>query len=140
MSFGTVSITRETKASDFVRHLEHGTIMGTKCKGCMTVHFPPKMDCPKCRSSDTEWVRIEGSGRLATYTMVNFGPSGFENDTPYILAVLEFADGLKMLGRLSKDVDESEIGIGMELKVVPIRLSEERITYEFQKGPGMPAE
>ena len=132
--FGTVSFTAETKAADFVTYLEQGKVMTTRCTKCGISYFPPKMDCPKCSSSDVEWFEIKGDSKLLTYAVVNYGPTGFENDAPYTLAIVGFADGLRMFGRLSRDIDESDIKIGMETKVVPVKLAGDRVSYEFQKA------
>lgn len=131
-NFGTVSFSAETKAADFVTYLEQGKVMTTRCKKCGLSYFPPKLDCPICSSSDVEWFEIKGNGKLLTYTTVNYGPTGFENDAPYTLAIVDFANGLRMFGRLSRDIKESDIKIGMDLKVVPVKLAEGRISYEFQ--------
>ncbi len=133
-NFGTVSFTAEAKVADFVTYLEQGKVMATRCKGCGAKYFPPQMDCPRCLSTDAEWFEIKGSGKLITYTAVQYGPSGFENDTPYTLAIVDFADGLRTFGRLSRDIKESDIKIGMDLKVVPAKLADDRISYEFQKA------
>jgi len=90
--FGTVSFTDESKAVDFVTYLEQGKVMATRCKRCDTRYFPPKMDCPNCLGDDIEWFQIEDSGKLATYTEVNYGPTGFEEDTPYTLAIVDFEE------------------------------------------------
>jgi len=119
-NFGTVSFTTETKAADFVSYLEQGKVMTTKCKKCGTRYFPPKMDCPKCLLSDVEWSEIKGDVKLISYTTVHYGPSGFE-------------DGLRIFSRLSKNIKESDIKPGMKLKVVPIKLPGDRISYEFQQ-------
>ncbi len=131
-NFGTVSFTTEAKAADFVAYLEQGKVMTTRCRNCGTEYFPPKMDCPKCLISDVEWLEIKGSGKLATYTVVNYGPSGFEDDAPYTLAIADF-DGLRVFGRLSRDIKEQDIKLGMQLKVAPVRLPNDRIGYEFQR-------
>ena len=131
--FGTVSFTTEAKAGDFVIYLEQGKVMATRCRECGGMTFPPKLDCPKCLSSDVEWIEIKGTGKLATYTVVNYGPTGFENDAPYSLAIVDF-DGLRVFGRLSRDLKEADITVGMELKVVPAKLPDDRIGYEFQPG------
>ena len=133
-NFGTVSFTAETKAADFVTFLEQGKVMATRCRKCGASYFPPKMDCPRCLSSDVEWFGIKGNGKLLTYTVVNYGPTGFENDAPYILALAEFGDGLQVFGRLSRDISEGNIKVGMVLKVIPIKLADGRISYEFQKA------
>ena len=94
-NFGTVSFTTEGKAVDFTTYLEQGKVMTTRCPQCEASYFPPKMDCPKCLSSDVEWFEIKGSGKLATYTIVNYGPTGFEDDAPYRLAIADLTVSLK---------------------------------------------
>jgi len=131
-NFGVVSFTTETKASDFVDYLEKGKVMATRCRRCGTNYFPPRMDCPKCIGSDVEWFEIKGNGRLVTYTVVNYGPTGFEEDAPYTLAIADF-DGVRVFGRLSKGLKESDIKPGMDVKVLPVKLPGGRIGYEFQK-------
>jgi uncharacterized OB-fold protein len=131
-NFGVVSFTAETKASDFVDYLEKGKVMATRCRRCGTNYFPPRVDCPKCIGSGVEWFEINGNGRLVTYTVVNYGPTGFEEDAPYTLAVADF-DGVRVFGRLSKDIKESDIKPGMGLKVLPVKLHGDRIGYEFQR-------
>jgi uncharacterized OB-fold protein len=133
-SFGTVSFTSEAKSEEFVTYLEQGKVMTTRCKKCGTSYFPPKMDCPRCLLSDVEWVKIDNEGKLVTYTVVHYGPSGFEDEAPYTLAIGDFGDGLRIFGRLNKDIEESDIKPGMGLKMVPVKLPEDRITYEFQKA------
>ena len=131
-NFGVVSFTTETKASDFVGYLEKGKVMATRCRRCGTNYFPPRMDCSKCVGSDVEWFEIKGNGRLVTYTVVNYGPTGFEDDAPYTLAIADF-DGVRVFGRLSKGIKEIDIKPGMELKILPVKLPGGRIGYEFQK-------
>jgi uncharacterized OB-fold protein len=131
-NFGVVNFTTETKASDFLSYLEKGKVMATRCRRCGTNYFPPRMDCPKCIGSDVEWFEIKGNGKLLTYTVVNYGPAGFEEDTPYALAIADF-NGMRVFGRLSKGLKESDIKPGMRVKVLPVKLSGGRIGYEFQK-------
>jgi len=132
-NFGVVSFTTETKASDFVSYLEKGKVMATRCRRCGTNYFPPRMDCPKCVGSDVEWFEIKGNGRLITYTVVNYGPTGFENDAPYTLGIADF-DEVRVFGRISKSTKESDIKPGMGVKVLPVKLPGSRIGYEFQKS------
>jgi uncharacterized OB-fold protein len=131
-NFGVVNFTTETKASDFLSYLEKGKVMATRCRRCGTNYFPPRMDCPKCIGSDVEWFEIKGNGKLVTYTVVNYGPTGFEEDAPYTLAIADF-DGVRIFGRLSKSLKESDIKPGMVVKVLPVKLLGGRIGYEFQK-------
>ena len=130
--FGVISLTKEAKSTDFVTYLEQGKVMATKCRKCGALHFPPKMDCPKCFGSEVDWVEVSGAGKLLTYSIVNYGPAGFENDAPYTLAVAEFANGVRIFSRVSKDIKEADIKVGMDVRVVPVKLPGDRIAYEFR--------
>jgi len=132
-NFGTVSFTTEAKVADFMTHLEAGRVMATRCRKCGVSYFPPKADCPSCLSSDVEWFEIKGKGKLNSYTLVNYGPTGFEADAPYILALAEF-NGIQILARLSRDIKQGDIKIGMGLMVSPVKLPDDRIAYEFRRA------
>ncbi len=132
--FGVVTYTTGSKVGDFVTYLEQGKVMAIRCRKCGTSYFPPKMDCPKCSLSDMEWFEIKGNGKLVTYTIVNYGPAGFEDKAPYILAVSEFKDGMKLFGFLSQEIKEDDIKVGMSVKVIPLKLPDDRISYEFQRA------
>lgn len=128
--FGTVSFTAEAKTADFLKYLEAGKVMATRCKKCGVSYFPPRLDCPKCLSSEVEWFEVK-KGKLLTYSVVNYGPTGFESDTPYTLALGEF-DGVRIMARLSRDIPEKDIKVGMSLTVSPVRLANNRLAYEFR--------
>jgi len=131
--FGKVNYTAETKVKDFVNHLEKGKIEATQCKVCKKVYFPPRMDCSNCLSTDQmSWKEINNKWTLLTYTKAHFAPTGFEEDTPYVLVIAESSEGLKTLARLSKDVSEDKLTLGMQLRLVPVKLPHEKIAYEFK--------
>jgi uncharacterized OB-fold protein len=130
--FGIVNHTKESKAADFVTYLEQGMVMATRCKMCDTIYFPPQVDCPKCLGSNIEWFEVKGKGKLLTYSVVNYGPSGFEDKAPYTLAVGEFEKGIKIFASLSQDINQDEIEVGMLLKVVRAKLPDDRFFFEFE--------
>jgi len=130
--FGKVSYVAETKVQDFVKYLEQGKIMGSKCKNCKRVYFPPRVDCD-CMSGETEWIELSGNCRLITYTTVHFAPVSFRYDIPYVLGVAQFEEGPTVFAPLSKEIKEDEIKVGMSLKLVPIKLPGDKIVYELKK-------
>ena len=130
--FGTISFTSTTKVNDFIDRLEQGKISGSKCKGCGKVYFPPQADCNICFGKDMEWVDVSGKGKLLTYSRLEYAPVGFENDLPYSIALLDFGD-YKVFGRISSDIPEDEIKVGMSMKVVTNRLPNGQLNYVFQK-------
>ena len=131
-NFGVVSFTRQAKVAPFVDYLDQGKFMATQCKQCGRKYFPPRGDCPYCLSSDMDWVEVKSKGKLLTFTTVNYGPSGFEEAAPYTLGIVEFEEGVKVLAKIRKKVDVKDIKIGMELRVVPVVLGEDRLAYGFE--------
>ncbi len=131
--FGKISYTRETKVADLVKHLKEGRIMGTRCRKCGELYFPPKADCADCLSSDVEWIELSGRGKLITHTTAHFAPVGFEDEAPYTLALAELDEGPRVFAGLSKDILTDEIKIGMRVRLTPVRLSEERFSYELRE-------
>jgi uncharacterized OB-fold protein len=131
--FGKISFISETKVADFVKYLEEGKIMATKCTKCGKLYFPPRADCPDDLSTEMTWQQISGKCKLLTYTTAYFAPTGFENDLPYTIALAECEENVKVYAFLSKDIKENEIRIGMELQLSPLKLPNGRITYELRK-------
>lgn len=129
-SFGTVSFTAISKVNDFIGYLEKGQVAATKCKACGMMFFPPRADCCGCLASDMEWVPVTGAGELLSFSKLQYGPVGFENDLPYTIAIAQFKD-VKVFGRISKDIPDEKISIGMQLKVQPAKLAGDKIAYEF---------
>jgi uncharacterized OB-fold protein len=131
--FGTVSFTSVTKVNDFIDQLDHGKVMGTRCKDCAMVFFPPRADCYKCLTSNMEWFEIEGTGKLITYSKLKFAPVGFEDDLPYSIAVLDYVH-FKVFGRISGDVPDEAIELGMTMKTVANKLPNGQLNYVFIKA------
>lgn len=130
--FGTVSFTSITKTNDFIDSLEKGQVMGTRCKGCGQLFFPPRADCFQCLSSDMEWFPVEGEGKLITYSKLQYGPVGFEGDLPYTIAVLDYGK-YRVFGRIAGDVPDDQLKVGMSMKTAVNALPNGRVNYVFQK-------
>ncbi len=131
--FGTVSFTALTKTNDFINYLEQGKVEGTKCKKCGAVFFPPRADCYKCFSSDMEWFEVTGAGKLLSFTKLEYAPSGFEGDIPYILGLVDYG-GYKVFGRINRDMPLEEITVGMKMRPQVVKLAQGHLNYEFIKA------
>jgi hypothetical protein len=131
--FGTVSFTAITKVNDFINYLEDGKVMASRCTDCGTIFFPPRADCYRCLTSNMEWVEISGTGKLVTYSRLEYAPIGFGDDLPYAIALLDYGD-YKVFGRIAGSVPEDEIKIGMEMKTVANTLPDGQINYVFEKA------
>jgi uncharacterized OB-fold protein len=60
-----------------------------------------------------------------------FAPAGFEKDVPYVLAVAEFDEGIKVFGRMDKSIPDDAIKAGMKVKIRVTNLEDNRVSYEL---------
>ncbi|HDJ50849.1 MAG TPA: Zn-ribbon domain-containing OB-fold protein [Thermoprotei archaeon] len=96
---------------------------GTRCKKCGKIHYPPRLVCNNCHSTDLEPYRLSGEGEVVSYTIVNRGSTGFNIYTPYVYAVVRLKEGVLVEGQMT-DVSPSDIRIGMPVEVVVRKLLE----------------
>jgi uncharacterized OB-fold protein len=136
--FGKVSFVPYSKVQDFAVHLKDGRLMGTHCKGCGQVSFPPRADCPECMSGEFEFREWSGKGKIYTFTRIDAAPTGFEDEVPYTVAVVDLDEGGRLLAWIGETIAESDTRIGMDVQVVP-RIFEEveeiRVYYSVEQ-PG----
>jgi uncharacterized OB-fold protein len=130
--FGTVSFTATTKVNDFIDFLEQGKVMGTRCRGCGLKFFPPRADCHQCFESQMDWFEVSGTGKLITFSKLEYAPAGFGDDLPYAIAVLDYGD-FKVFGRIAMDTPEEEVKIGVEMKTMVNKLPNGHLNYVFRK-------
>lgn len=133
--FGKINFTPYTKVDAFADYLHKGKLMGTQCKECGEKYFPPRADCIKCMGDTVEWIEYSGRGKLHSYTRIYAAPKGFDDISPYMLGVVDLEEGGRLIAWI-EGISESEIKIGMPVKVVP-RIFEEikeiKLYYTIKK-------
>jgi len=111
-----------------------------KCRHCDHIRWPPSVICPKCHSSDTEWIVARGKGMIYSYVVyhVAFHPA-FESDLPYVTAVVKLAEGPYILTNIV-GCDPSKLKCDMPVEVVWDDSSQEFNLPKFKpvKDPGLP--
>jgi uncharacterized OB-fold protein len=89
-------------------------------------------------SDNYAFKEYSGEGTLYTYTRIDAAPTGFDSEIPYVVAVVELAEGGRALGWFGDTIRAEEIQIGMPVQVVP-RVFEDtediRVYYTVEK-PG----
>jgi len=100
-------------------------LIGTRCGNCNKIYFPPRYICPSCRRmGKLEPYKLERRGKVVSYTAVHVGASGFEDQVPYLLAIVELKDGPRLTAQIT-DCNPSEVKIGDEVELIFRRMGEE---------------
>lgn len=98
----------------FYKNVNHGKLMGCKCRRCGKVNLPPRPLCDNCYSTDLEWTEMPSNGKLLTYTVIHIAPTQFQSEAPYAVGIVELENGPKIPGMI-KCADLQQIKIGMKL-------------------------
>jgi uncharacterized OB-fold protein len=87
-------------------------MLGVKCVNCNTNYFPKRPVCPKCRrKGKLEELSYNGSGKVYSFTEISSPPKGFEDQVPYVLAIIELDEGAKVTGQIV-DITSKDLKIG----------------------------
>ena len=90
-----------------------------RCGACGRHIFYPRAVCPHCLGADLVWEKVSGRGTLHTFTIVMRGQKGFPLPPPYVLAVVELAEGARLMTNLvGVAADPAAVRIGMPVEVV----------------------
>jgi len=116
---------------EFFNGLAEGKLLGTKCKDCNQLYFPPQKDCPRCRSSNMEWVELSKEGELLTFTQINVKPYSFSHYDDYIVGIVRLPEGINVTAWIREnDPKKLKPGMKMRLEIVK-REPENYYTYEW---------
>jgi len=102
-------------------------LIGSRCTVCGSAHFPPREVCPTCgrRSiGKMEELKLSGEGEVLTYSIVHEAPSQLEMQKPYVIAIVQMAEGVRVTGQVI-DVEPDEVKIGMRVRTTLRKLSED---------------
>ncbi|MGW1229236.1 bifunctional MaoC family dehydratase N-terminal/OB-fold nucleic acid binding domain-containing protein [Streptomyces sp. NPDC001515] len=82
-----------------------------RCAGCGALRHPPGPCCPDCRSLEWDTVEASGHGRVYSF-VVSHHPKHPAFDSPYLVAVVELAEGTRLVTNLT-GVAPEDVTVGM---------------------------
>ena len=103
-------------------------IVSYVCQKCGWADFYPVKTCPRC-SSTIKQTACSGVGKIVTFTTIRYPPKGFENQAPYIVAIIDIEKGPRVIGGVSNPGDQVKIGADVVLKSI------KEGSLEFQASP-----
>jgi uncharacterized OB-fold protein len=105
--------------SRYLEELKNGRIIGIRCKRCRRVVVPPRVVCEWCWEPMNDWVYLEDTGIVNTYSVCYIRWDASRAKEPQIPAVI-WIDGASNAGflHLLEEVDPDEVKIGMKVQAV----------------------
>ena len=104
----------------YLAELKNGRLVGRRCRRCGRVLVPPRMFCEECFRPTDDWVYLQDTGTVNTYSISYLRWDASRVEEPSIPAVIEI-DGaspgmgiLHMLGEVRPD----DAKVGMKVRAV----------------------
>ncbi len=95
-----------------------GRLLYQRCGSCGTAQFYPRALCARCGASKLDWAEAEPRGTVHSFTVVHRAPSAaFKEDVPYVLALVDLADGFRMMLNVVGCAPEA-VRIGLAVRIV----------------------
>ncbi len=82
--------------------LKQQTLILQRCNVCQRAYFYPRPFCPQldCHSRDVASFEASGKGTIYSFVINTRPMPGFEDEVPYIIAVIELEEGPRMMTNL----------------------------------------
>ncbi len=107
-----------------------GKLLIQSCGACGRHRFYPRLVCPHCMSDEVSWVEASGRGTIYSYTVVQRAAPAFRDKVPYVVAIVELEEGVRMMSELLIDPPEAA-AIGLPVTVTFEKVSDEITLPKF---------
>jgi len=112
----------------FYEAAARGELLYQQCPECGHRQFYPRPVCTECAATP-EWATASGRGRVHTFTVIRqYHAAHFRDELPYVLAMVELEEGVRMFGTLT----------GCEPEAVAIDMPVEAYAVEIEDGIAVP--
>ena len=108
----------DTASQRFFDGAKEGKLMIQRCTDCGGSRFVARARCDVCRSPNYEWIEASGRAVIVSFAVMHQRyHAGFYDELPYPLAVVELAEGPRLITSLV-GVEEVALKAGLPLKAV----------------------
>ena len=118
-------------------------LIGEVCPHCDAKIFPPRDVCPDCGGEAKTAFAFSGRGEVYSHTTIYQAPTGYDETTPYTVALVKLVEGPLITAQLT-DLGNQPVEIGMPVEMVTRRLrsdGDERgvLVYGYKFRPAVRA-
>jgi uncharacterized OB-fold protein len=104
-------MSEEIEFAEFWAGTAEGRLLVQKCAACGYLRWPPGPVCNQCQSREFAWMPMSGTGVIESYATYHRAlDKRFADDVPYTVGMIELAEGPRLLGRITDEIDDVQIG------------------------------
>jgi uncharacterized OB-fold protein len=105
-------------------------LMLQRCGACNALIYYPRDRCPQCLSDNLKWQPVSGRGKVYSYTVVRRASTRSFSDKPYVLAIVELDEGVRMTTNV--EAPPETVKVGMPVSVWFDDVTPERTLVKFK--------
>lgn len=104
----------------FLAELKEGRLVGRRCPKCERVLFPPRSFCEACFVRTGDFVPLEDTGTVETYSVSYLGTEATRLEEPIYVGVVAIDGAAEHMGIMHYlgEVDEATLAIGTKVQAV----------------------
>jgi uncharacterized protein len=120
----TSMIQQDSDSRPYWEGLTQGELRIQRCSSCSKAVFYPRSICPHCFADQLSWIVASGKGTIYSYTVAHqaFGP--FAADIPFVIAIVELEEGVRMMTRVI-NAPRERVAVGAAVEVTFESVGEE---------------
>ena len=107
-------------------------LIGEECTKCSTKYYPKTPVC-SCGSTVFKPYKLAQTGKVMSWTVIRNAPLGYERFTPYVIALIELDDGVRILSQVV-DIEVEEVKTGMKVEYTFRKVTEDGQAGLIQYG------
>jgi uncharacterized OB-fold protein len=124
------TLQQDSDSRPYWEGLAQGELRIQRCKSCTKPVFYPRAICPHCHSDQLEWTVASGKGTIYTYTVAHQALGPFAADVPFVVALIELEEGVRMMSRII-DAPREHVTIGAAVQVTFVGTGSEDLTLPY---------
>lgn len=104
----------------YLGELKRGRLIARRCDGCQRILIPPRMFCERCFRPTDEWIYVNDTGKVLTFSLCYVTWNVRRLKQPLIPAVIEIDGASAGMGilHLLKKVPPKKVRVGMRVRAV----------------------
>ncbi|WP_396929049.1 Zn-ribbon domain-containing OB-fold protein [Mycolicibacterium sp.] len=124
----------EGLTAEFYAHCRRHELSFQRCSGCGHWRHIPRLKCADCGSSAWSWQRSSGRGVVFSSTVIHRAlHPGLEEATPFVCAVVEMDEGVRMVARVVDVVTDGTAPVaGAAVEVVYMQVADDVVLPAFR--------
>ena len=112
---------RDSDSQVYWEGLAQGELRIQRCDACSRHVFYPRAICPHCFSDQLSWITATGKGTIYSYTVAHQAAGPYADDVPFVIAIVELAEGVRMMTRIvNAPREQVRIGAAVYVTFAPV--------------------